>query len=39
VNIQLPPDIANGPAVPLYVRVILPNGTVLESNEVTIAIQ
>jgi uncharacterized protein (TIGR03437 family) len=38
VEIQLPAGVPTGPAVPLYLQVVLPDGTVLESNEVTVAI-
>ena len=38
VDAQIPPGVLAGPAVPLYVQVILPDGTVVESNEVTVAI-
>ena len=39
VGLQLPRGIITGPAIPLYLEITLPNGAVLESNEVTIAIQ
>jgi uncharacterized protein (TIGR03437 family) len=39
VDFALPPGLSPGPAVPLYLKVMLPNGAVVESNEVTIAIQ
>jgi uncharacterized protein (TIGR03437 family) len=39
VDVQLPRHVPTGPAVPLYIEVILPDGTVVESNEVTVAIQ
>ena len=39
VRIRLPRAIMTGPAVPLYLEMVLPNGTVLNSNEVTIAVQ
>jgi uncharacterized protein (TIGR03437 family) len=38
VDAQIRPDVLAGSAVPLYVEVILPDGTVVESNEVTVAI-
>lgn len=39
VNVQLPPDAVTGDAVPLYVRVILADGTSVQSNTVTVSIQ
>jgi len=39
VVVSLPSEVTRGPAVPLYLKVILPDGTVIESNEVTIAIE
>ena len=38
VDARITPDVLTGPAVPLYVEVILPDGTVVETNEVTVAI-
>jgi uncharacterized protein (TIGR03437 family) len=38
LNITLPPGVPTGPAIPLYVQVVLPDGTIVESNEVTVAI-
>jgi uncharacterized protein (TIGR03437 family) len=38
VNAKLPPEVAAGPAVPTVVRVVLQDGTVVESNAVTVAI-
>ncbi len=38
VNVVLPQSIPSGPAIPLYIQVLLPDGTVVESNEVTVAI-
>jgi uncharacterized protein (TIGR03437 family) len=35
---QLPPSIPAGDSVPLFVRIILSDGTTVESNEVTLAI-
>ncbi len=39
VDFALPPGVTPGPAVPFYLEVILPDGSAVESNEVTIAIQ
>jgi uncharacterized protein (TIGR03437 family) len=39
VNAQLPPEIAAGPAVPLFIEVILPNEASAMSNIVTVAIE
>ena len=39
INAQLPQNVAAGPAVPLHIEVILPDGTVVESNEVSLAIE
>jgi hypothetical protein len=36
---QLPLNIAGGSAIPLFLRVILSDGTAIESNEVTLAIE
>jgi uncharacterized protein (TIGR03437 family) len=40
VNAQLPPEVPAGPTVPLYIKIILPDGTVVMSNAdaVTLAI-
>jgi uncharacterized protein (TIGR03437 family) len=38
VNFQVPPGIQVGPAVPLVLEVINPDGSVTRSNEVTVAI-
>jgi uncharacterized protein (TIGR03437 family) len=38
LNVPLSEAVPAGPAVPMYVRVILPDGSVIESNRVTIAI-
>jgi uncharacterized protein (TIGR03437 family) len=38
VNAKLPPDVPAGPAVPIVIHVILMDGTVVESNGVTVAI-
>ncbi len=38
LNIVLPRGVPTGPAIPLYIQVVLPDGTVIESNEVTVAI-
>jgi uncharacterized protein (TIGR03437 family) len=38
LNIVLPRGVPTGTAVPLYIQVVLPDGTVVESNEVTVAI-
>ena len=38
INAQLPQGVPAGSAVPLYIRVILMDGTVLESNTVTLAV-
>jgi uncharacterized protein (TIGR03437 family) len=39
INTQLPPGVPLGPAVPLFIRVTMPNGAVAESNTVTLAIE
>ena len=39
VNVQLSEEVATGESVPVYVRVILGDGTILTSNTVTVAIQ
>jgi uncharacterized protein (TIGR03437 family) len=39
VHVLLPQSVPDGPAVPLYLQVILPDGTVIDSNEVAVAIQ
>jgi uncharacterized protein (TIGR03437 family) len=39
VNAQLPSDVPAGPSVPLYLKVILADGTIVSSNPVTIAIE
>jgi uncharacterized protein (TIGR03437 family) len=39
INAQLPPEIAAGPAVPLYIKVVLADGTFATSNSVTVAIE
>lgn len=39
INAQLPQNVPVGPAVPLHIEVILPDGTVVESNEVRLAIK
>jgi len=38
VNTQLPDGVPTGPAVPVYIKVILADGTVVESNKVTMAV-
>jgi len=38
IDFQLPQSAPAGPAVPLYLKVILGDGTVVESNEATVAI-
>jgi uncharacterized protein (TIGR03437 family) len=38
VNAKLPPEVPTGAAVPMAVQVILPDGMVVESNAVTVAI-
>jgi uncharacterized protein (TIGR03437 family) len=38
VNVQLPANVAIGSAVPLYLQVKFPDGTVVRSNTVTLAI-
>ena len=38
VNAQLPDSVPAGPAVPMYIKVTLADGTVVESNKVTVAI-
>jgi uncharacterized protein (TIGR03437 family) len=38
VNAQLPPEVPVGMAVPMMINVVLPDGTVLESNAVTVAV-
>jgi len=38
VNARLPPEVPAGVAVPMTVNVIRPDGTVLESNTVTVAV-
>jgi uncharacterized protein (TIGR03437 family) len=38
VNLQIPPETPAGPAVPLYLKMTLPDGTVVQSNTVTVAI-
>src|SRR5712691_2319460 len=37
-NAQLPDGVPAGPAVPMYVTVILADGTTVESNKVTVVI-
>lgn len=39
IDLSLPHGVPTGPAVPLYLKVLLSDGTFVESNEVTIAIQ
>ena len=39
VNVQLIPGLTVGDSVPVYVEVILSDGTVMKSNTVTVAIQ
>jgi uncharacterized protein (TIGR03437 family) len=39
VDAQLPSSVPAGPAVPLYIEAILGDGTVIQSNEVTVAIE
>jgi uncharacterized protein (TIGR03437 family) len=38
VNLRLPNGVTAGPAVPLYLKVTLPDGGVVESNRVTVAV-
>jgi len=38
INAQLPHGVPVGPAIPLYIRVTLSDGTVVESNTVTLAV-
>jgi uncharacterized protein (TIGR03437 family) len=38
VNVQIPAGVAAGPAVPVYLTVTLDDGTVLTTNQVTVAI-
>jgi uncharacterized protein (TIGR03437 family) len=38
LDVVLPRGVPKGPAIPLYIQVVLPDGTVVESNEVTVAI-
>jgi uncharacterized protein (TIGR03437 family) len=39
INAQLPQGVPTGPAVSLYLQVTMPDGTVVRSNTVTLAIQ
>jgi uncharacterized protein (TIGR03437 family) len=39
VNVQLTPDVPVGDSIPMYVKVTLSDGTVVQSNTVNIAIQ
>jgi uncharacterized protein (TIGR03437 family) len=38
VNAQVPTETAAGPAVPLYLKITLSDGTIVQSNVVTVAI-
>jgi uncharacterized protein (TIGR03437 family) len=38
INVLVPDSVAPGPEVPMYLKVMLPDGAVVESNAVTVAI-
>jgi uncharacterized protein (TIGR03437 family) len=38
IDLQLPQEVPSGSAIPLFLKAILPDGTTIESNEVTLAI-
>ncbi len=39
LNVQLPPDVQTGDNIPVYLKVTLSDGSILTSNQVTLAIQ
>jgi uncharacterized protein (TIGR03437 family) len=38
IDLQLPQEVPSGSAIPLFLKTILPDGTTIQSNEVTLAI-
>jgi uncharacterized protein (TIGR03437 family) len=38
VNVLVPTEVSGGSAVPLYLKMTLPDGTIVRSNSVTVAI-